>query len=874
MVGSHGLRRLVRLVLVPSALFLSTALAGAQDSVASWLDRLGLDRLRMQALRERLDESSLGEEERGRVTDQLLALYKKLLAEETDEVFVEELNELSGLILEQISLDRGDPIRLDLYNSEWRSLITRALDEIVLGRSPEAQRQELLASILDLSIRVDEVLKRADSRSRKANKDLREAQGSQIEARTRSFDELEDTLRKVRSLSGWIHAYLGWFTNDTRQSNIAQRMFASLLSSDGLPFVVPNDNEISIQRRSEDWYAELIIGMAIAQAPEASYATVEAWLDLLSAPGASESARLQVPFYRLALLLSGDAPNRYSDSMRMLDQLGPDAPIDCLRITCLHALDNASSNPDAAALAQELLTRLLAREGVRELFRMARGISLEDFPADDALGCLMRGCRLVLESRELFDDDALEAGRASALAAIREIDAALALQSRGATFELEGRLLLLRASMHEALERPLAASLDFESAAILARGTEAGDLLWNAISAIQPQRPGVSDDPALSQRRALLVDQLISKHPAHPRSQAARVIQMESNREYTLDDAEELLQPNSDPATAALARRKAASILYRQWVRATARDREVLGRRFLEVVRQLELIRPDGSIDERDLGLLIGSLRLSLQASTPDPALAADVISAVDQAIDSGALFLEERALEYESLRIESMLKQPLPDFVAVLGRFQAMPQDPEDPFVRRSALLLVLAARNQLGSWTVDSRSPSDAAVIELIRACVGLLVGPDPLVGSLEQSDRWQLVRTLALAEERHHEATGDQAALLRSFALYEALFEARPLEKSAIIGLARTARASGNDSRALEACRLLMKSASEGTPEFFESKFNYLDVLSRIDPDRARTLLVQHEVLYPDYGLSPWGDRLRGLHESLMGSDGGAP
>ena len=74
-----------------SFLLLLPAGATGQESVASWLGELGLDRLRIHALQQRLDVSSIDEEERERVTDQLLALYGTLLAEETDEVFLEEL---------------------------------------------------------------------------------------------------------------------------------------------------------------------------------------------------------------------------------------------------------------------------------------------------------------------------------------------------------------------------------------------------------------------------------------------------------------------------------------------------------------------------------------------------------------------------------------------------------------------------------------------------------------------------------------------------------------------------------------------------------------------------------------------------------------
>ena len=874
MVGSVLFSRLVPSLVLFSFLLLIPAGATGQESVASWLDELGLDRLRIHALQQRLDVSSIDEEERERVTDQLLALYGTLLAEQTDEVFLEELNELSGLILDRISTERGDPIRLDLYTSEWRSLITRSLNEIVLGRAAPAENRQLIDSMLDLSVRVDALLKRANSRSRKANQDLREAQGSQVEQRTRSFDELEDVLRKVRSLSGWVHAYLGWFKDETSHSNTAQRMFASLLSSDGSPFVVPNDNEISVQRRSEDWYAELIIGMAIAQAPEASNATVGAWLDLVAIPTAAESARLQVPFYRLALLLSSDESDRYADSIRILEKLGPEASSECLRIVCLHALDDAADDPDAAALVPVLLRRLIDRGGIQDVVGLARGYSLDSLPEDRALGHFMRGCQWVLEARRLEEVGELQPAVEAATAALQELDAALAFESDESDTALSGQLLLLRATMNELLERPLPASLDFEAAAGFAEGTKAADLLWNSIALLRPGSPGVPQDQAILQRRRLLIDRLLAEHPTHPRAQAARLLQMEQARQYTLEDAEQLLQPANDPATAALAVRKAAAILYREWVNAPRPQREALARRFVSVVSQPEILRPDGAIDSRDLGLLLDLLRLSMQLNEPDLDLARQVLSTLDSAIDSGTLSLNDRELEYESLRVEALLADESPDFAGLQQRFESLRNHPEDPFVRRAALLLVIAARDGIqvrpsGSWT-----PSEEAASEIIRAGVPLLVGTEPTAVLLQDSNAWQLVRTLARAEHDAYEVREDREALLRSFTLYQLLVEARPLDKSALEGLARTALAAGRDAEALESWRVLMNAASEATPEFFESKVHFLEVLARSDPERVRLILEQHVVFYPDYGPPPWGVRLRTLHERVGRTRGGTP
>ncbi|MEC8818675.1 MAG: hypothetical protein VXX30_06280, partial [Planctomycetota bacterium] len=99
------------------------AVPAPQETVDTWLEERGLDRLRMHALRARVADRSLRDDQRERLTEQLLAVYRKLLAESPDPAFRDELTELIGLILDEISVVQGDPIRLDLYTSEWRALI-------------------------------------------------------------------------------------------------------------------------------------------------------------------------------------------------------------------------------------------------------------------------------------------------------------------------------------------------------------------------------------------------------------------------------------------------------------------------------------------------------------------------------------------------------------------------------------------------------------------------------------------------------------------------------------------------------------------------------------------------------------------------------
>ncbi|MEE2682010.1 MAG: hypothetical protein VX641_06520 [Planctomycetota bacterium] len=874
-IGVQTCRRLTVLLMLCLVAFATPGLG--QDPTSDWLGRLGLDRLRLQSMLQRLDDRSVSDEERARTADQLLEIYARLLSAEVDDAFRGELDALSERILDEVGSERGDPIRLEIAGAEWKGLLNRLHSEIILGHLVDAEEDELLGRVHALSRRTAQLNKRVKASLAGARNQLKNAQGSQIARLTQKCTELDDLLRSIRSLNGWVHAYLGWLASEPIYSNTAQRMFALLLSSDESSFVLPRDEDISVQRRREDWYSESIIGMAIARSTDASSATVEAWLDLLSVPEVSDAVRSAAPFYRLALMLRSDDEDRYAKARRLHERLDSEVTSDFLVLGAMHALEEASNDPEATRLARRLLGALAERGAIQRLRELSRDFRLESLPGDPALFHFMRGSSQAIVIDQLIEQGDRTAAAQVARLALADLDLAIQAAADSDTQPLRKHMLVLRGETHLLLDHPLLASQDLASAAELAQGVESGDLLWRAISVLTPGRPGVPDDPLFGQRRYQLIERLLENHPVHPRSQAARLIQLEQEqlmRQSTLEDAERLLQPGADPVVEGLAIRKAASILYAKWVEAVPADRPELARRFISVVQQPAILPADGAFDVKDLGLLKGLLRLSLQSDPPDLPIAERVLSAFDQAEAEGRLDPSDHRLEIESLRIEALLNRPFPDFEQLTDRLEALRGSGADPNVRRAALLLVREGRRSLDQQDPGIWGDSQERAAESVRIGLSMIL-PDPLTAAeLSDASTWQLVRTLAGVEEDVYTATGDERALAESFDLYRRLVETRPLQKKAIAGLARTASALGRSDLARDSWQTLMNSATPGSPEFFEAKFHFLESLLDSDPERTRSILDQHAVLYPEYGTEPWGARLDALHQEVGRSEGARP
>jgi hypothetical protein len=112
-------------------------------------------------------------------------------------------------------------------------------------------------------------------------------------------------------------------------------------------------------------------------------------------------------------------------------------------------------------------------------------------------------------------------------------------------------------------------------------------------------------------------------------------------------------------------------------------------------------------------------------------------------------------------------------------------------------------------------------------------------------------------------------DAAALTLAVELDTALLKAQPRSEEALRRLSANAERAGNRDLAMECWRVLFSAAAQGTPEWFEARYQSLRLLSEADGARARELLAQHRLLYADYGPAPWGPKLKELDDRLGGS-----
>ena len=256
-------------------------------------------------------------------------------------------------------------------------------------------------------------------------------------------------------------------------------------------------------------------------------------------------------------------------------------------------------------------------------------------------------------------------------------------------------------------------------------------------------------------------------------------------------------------------------------------------------------------------------LDISLASMIARSEIAHATLDAIDQGVVAGVIDLSGKEREVDYRRLMLALLEGRPE--EALHYFGLLENDPDD-WTRVAARSIYNAARVVLVDPDLPLEDFRTQHGIDGVRRSALFLLGEEPETADFTDDSNFRIGRSLAIAERRGHESSGDQQALDRAHALFTVLNIARPRDQSVLEGLAWSAETLGDDDAALAALRTLVSGTAIGTEPWFRRKFELIRILTRIDPARAREVLEQHVVLHPAYGPAPWGERLSDLHVEL--------
>jgi hypothetical protein len=408
----------------------------------------------------------------------------------------------------------------------------------------------------------------------------------------------------------------------------------------------------------------------------------------------------------------------------------------------------------------------------------------------------------------------------------------------------------------------------------------AANALWMAIRALDQQleavEPGEEAHALTLAQRDRIVERFLREHPGHERAAALR---LRAALDESLPIEERIALLLSVPASSALytdARRQAARLAYTAFTRGSGRergDRGFLAARYVDIAEPLLVLdRRDASTGDADAAqrAALRARRIVeavLAARVPDLPRAERALDVLTGLIAAG--LVEESGLQSEILYRRAQIALARGDEAAARQLLDQVSES--DPRFGRAARRLLyedaLRAVERAEAATGDNAASRRLEAAQRLSDVGGELArelksipAPERPAGALS------VFVNVADALREVYDQTGDTSARDRAVPLYELVLESQPRSPRALRGFAELAENTVRREQALDAWRTLLSGLETATPEWFETKYRHARLLTLIDRERAREVLAQHAVLYPDFGPEPWGNELRGLAREL--------
>ncbi len=808
-------------------LALLAAPAAADDAIGPWLRRMGCDRLLASHLEHQLTSDDAGD--RVNAAQELAGLYAILLARSSDEERL-ELIERARVLVETIPDAGTDELRLQLLATGYQ-----AAQEVILQRrlrQVDEQAERLaLDQLHDLRTRLRAMQVRLARQATRA--------GPQSTAAVQAA--------RVTSLLAWCGYYLARSGDDPPAAMDSANLFARLLEAETASL-----QEVSLDLRTTEGGAWSILGIAQCKEVSGDPAGPEPWLEVLDKKDTWPAVRSQLPLRRL--LMSVDRGDWAAVRGHIETKEGA-VPWEWYLLGAVHGLEHPQSE-DARALAHMALGGLVSSGQWMTVYGIAQKHGTAILDQETFIGAYIAGAMAfeaagsgINHGDRVEDPTQVAAFRAAAEAldaALATSDAAEHPRALATCQELIGRC------------RWRIGDLDL-SAKAYAAASDAGqgeEATWGAIVALDriEQR-----SEAQETMRVRLVDRYLATWPNTERAGQLMIAEA-AQRPDLPETLELLLEVPPDHSAYEIARREASRILFGRWRKADDADRGEIGNQYINVALPCAIasVATAGEFDESvhatAAGRSLRILEVALHRQVGRTIAAQRALELVDTLIVQRRLDGDPIAGELEYRRLTLALREG-GDQAATPLLEQMLEQRRDGKWTERGLRATASATQKRWRGGDDGAGPLLHRWAMALVRIHGDILFRDDWLValavdavtigaaavdaGGAVAEDDLELVRSLRARHERN-------AVILRAAAILEAR--------------------GGDQEAAVDAWRTLARGQTRGTTPWFEARTHVMEHVAAEDPETAMTLLSQHAAMYPDWGPSPWGDRIRALHESL--------
>lgn len=851
------------------------------DEVAAYLERHGLNDLLATHLEWQLEQlPSSATDARNVLLARIGAIYAHLLESVTDPQRIADLEARGQVLLNSAPADSADELRLALLQGTYRKA-ERIAERYRLRQATEDERDQAIELLSEITTPLNNLYERLSAQRDTTERRLSRASGRAATTLTDDADRLNELLRQATFLHGWSLYYRGWLAGGRGDLLGAELRFAELLAPD-LPN--PRPNEVTADLRHIEGIARSILGMALCKAVTVNSGAAMSWLDLLDHEETFADVRRDLPAWRIVIHAEAGDDRAVLELLReMRDDAGEDdGPLlTWLMLAVGPALDRlastgvAGANPQTRRLIEYVVAELGARGELAVVLQLAERYGDAVISVGTGDGFAVRyvsAVRAYQQARDAHGDDEPTPDRELVARYEEAIDAleraaadpdAIRFQAaRAGTIHLigwaryfQGRFVDAADAFVESIEH-LPASQKPES-------------LWMAIVCIDRV---VEENPssALSSRRNELIETFLDEYPNH-----ARAAHLVLRRAIVSDDVSpnmvtQLLSisPGSDMYGAA--QRRAAQILHQLFRDAEGNERIGYGNEFLDVAtaqmrEQFELaMSGDQSGVQRFGALARWVLEVSLDPDIERLVAARSALDGLDELREAGLIIVDDIDDELDYRRVQLHLAE---GEITEAGHIadRAAERDSTSTWSRLSARAMM---RNALDERRSGELSDDRARQLDdqIVRFGLRILEELAPDRASLAKPTPASYALAVGDAMLRQWQRSADPEHGRRALDLFERLYEFRPDDRFVLRGVALLTGAYGEASDALAYWRRLQSGSGVGSDAWYEARYHVIALLLELDVSHARQVIDQHVQLNPDYGPSPWGERLRDLHRTI--------
>lgn len=855
-----------------------------EQSLEAFLEASGLTGLLATHLESRL--ASAEGIERTRAAERLARVYASLLDEAANDAERADLEHRAEALLTEVPDADSLDLRLTLLRSAY-TRAERAAEAWRLRLNSRADADEARRSFVQLEESLAALAVAAERRVNSLEKQEESATGSGADRALLSA--ALTSARRTRSMShflaGWCAGYTAELDASLAGEKIAEaeRHFGWLLNA--RPGTSPTLDRVPESLLSYEHVGRSVIGVALMESLKGSADVALRWIRLLeTTDGVPEAVMRQVPARKMTILARG---GRWADLAALVDPRGVGASAGNLSATdarllavlALEARAGGAKEPVVLSLVVFAIESLAAQNDLSQVLDLAGRYfdRVDDLGERGFLASYIRGLREFARGERARQDasgrddrpaESPEAKRGYASAA-RFLEEACAADDAGDFGAALGGAAMVRAlAMFYAAgdEADLArAAEQFVAAAALLEIRSKDDAARARLMAVRALDETLA--PSHAGRRGELIDDFLSKHPAHAAAPALLYQRALAGGRSAKDAAADLMSISDDSPLADAARHQAARLLYERFVGVAPEERAEAARDFLGVAEPLLDAARRGRADDADAATRSAAtarrvLDCLFKLSDADPRRARRALDLLKSMEHRGLALPAGVRGEVAYRRVQLALLEE--DWPAADGAI--------DQLVEIDAGLAEAARRaayqRAADLWRADATMSAERVekarrvyrlglrVIEMLESVKDDLA--NPAVATLHA--------TVAEAGAFLFAQGADSEAGAKATAIFAQLLKAHPTNARFLRGVAEHARHTGDAEAALAAWRGLLAGLPEGSEDWFGAKINVIAILIERDPEAARAALAQHRVLFPDLGPEPWRSELSSLEKRL--------